>query len=287
MTANARVLEHAIRKMLSHPLIEVREIGEALRLAAEKEVPTLLKYAEPGAYLQESHQALAEAAAGVPASRSGDFVTLVHSDPEAEARVLAAALYPESSTSFAEVVGHVRSLSDVERGQLCERLLGRLGRHDIPLRHLEHACYTFEVVLDQGAYLELKRHRIMTQTPQRLSAELGYAVPRLLVEAGFEKPYREAMDAARDVYSKLADQNPAVAAYVVPNGYLRRVLMTMNLREAYHFCELRSAQNAHFSMRRLALRIAELIQEVHPNLSRFMRLPEGIDWRLIERQHFA
>lgn len=75
-------------------------------------------------------------------------------------------------------------------------------------------------------------------------------------------------------------------AYVVPNAFNRRVLMTLNLRECFHLCELRSQPNAHFSIRRIALRMADLIREVHPMLAGFMRLPEGSDWRKIEEEHF-
>ena len=39
MTANARVLEHAIKKMLSYPLQEVREIGLEVKRVAQSEVP--------------------------------------------------------------------------------------------------------------------------------------------------------------------------------------------------------------------------------------------------------
>ncbi|HEY5984589.1 MAG TPA: FAD-dependent thymidylate synthase, partial [Anaerolineales bacterium] len=46
MTANARVLENVIRKMLSHELAEVREIGEQVKMVARAEIPTLVKYAE-------------------------------------------------------------------------------------------------------------------------------------------------------------------------------------------------------------------------------------------------
>src|SRR3990170_2881599 len=51
MTANARALEHAITKMLSHPLEEVRAIGTEVKRVAAAEVPTLLKYANPNPYL--------------------------------------------------------------------------------------------------------------------------------------------------------------------------------------------------------------------------------------------
>ncbi|HIQ09567.1 MAG TPA: hypothetical protein EYH28_08705, partial [Anaerolineaceae bacterium] len=85
---------------------------------------------------------------------------------------------------------------------------------------------------------------------------------------------------------RLAAWNTEVAAYVVPNGFRRRVLATFNLREAYHFLALRSASNAHFSIRRVALRIAEEIRRAHPALSVYVRLPEA-DWRAVEEEHFA
>src|SRR5512147_146154 len=51
MTANARVLEHAISKLMSHPLEEVREIGGEMKRVAQIEVPTLVKYANRSEYL--------------------------------------------------------------------------------------------------------------------------------------------------------------------------------------------------------------------------------------------
>ncbi len=52
MTANARTLEHAISKMLSSPLEEVRQIGECIKKTACASVPTLIKYAGPNEYLR-------------------------------------------------------------------------------------------------------------------------------------------------------------------------------------------------------------------------------------------
>ena len=100
-------------------------------------------------------------------------------------------------------------------------------------------------------------------------------------------PTIEAMETAAVTYEKLADWNPQVASYLVPNGFNRRVLCTFNLREAYHFCQLRAAANAHYSIRRLALRMAEQIQQVHPLLSRYMHLPKDDTWQGIEQEHFS
>ena len=287
MTINARALEHAIRKMLSHPLAEVQEIGQAVKESAQREVPTLVKYADRVPYLTATQEDLADATAKLGLDQSSEPLRLISYDLEAELRVMAAALYAQGTCSFDSALTHVRSLGEVARLDLAQTILGRLERFDIPLRELEHATYTFEALVDQGAYLELKRHRMMTQTPQRLTAELGYAVPKLITEAGFESAFREAMDVASDAYQEMVGWNPYVAAYLVPNAFNRRVLMTLNLRELFHLCELRSQSNAHFSIRRLALLMVELVRQVHPVLTAFLRLPEGVHWRGIEDEHFA
>ncbi len=287
MTINARALEHALRKMLSHPLVEVREIGQAVKDSARREVPTLVKYADQVPYLVATRDDLTEYATKLELDLSREPLRLISCDPEAELRVMAAALYAQGTCSFETALMHVRSLEEGRRRELAEVILGRLDRFDIPLRELEHATYTFEALVDQGAYLELKRHRMMTQTPQRLTSELGYAVPKLITEAGFENTFREAMDVALKAYQELAGWNPFVAAYLVPNAFNRRVLMTLNLREVYHLCELRSQPNAHFSIRRLALLMVEFVRKVHPVLAAFLRLPEGVHWRGIEDEHFT
>jgi thymidylate synthase ThyX len=292
MTANARVLEHAISKMLSHPLQEVREIGEEVKAAALAEVPTLVKYAEAIPYLIETRESFDHPRGGAHkknqdknAGYKTDWCQLVDYDPEGELKVLAAALYRFGEMSHENAFRKVKETSAPERTKIAESLLGTLGEHDIPVREFEYIPYTFDLILDQGAYAEFKRHRMMTQTPQRLTTRLGYVVPRLVVEAGYEAQYRSAMDAAAETYEKLAGWNPSVASYTVPNGYNRRVLFSMNLREAFAFCQLRASANAHFSMRRVAQRVAEEIRKVHPLLGKYLHLPDET-WQEIETKNF-
>ncbi len=287
MTINARSLEYALCKMLSHPLSEVREIGEQVREMALQEVPTLVKYAAPIPSLMETRITLSAAGRNATSFDSeGDWCQLVGYDPEAELKVLAAALYRFGAMSYSAACDQLQSATAAERQQLADHLLKNLGDHDIPLRELEHAVYTFDLILDQGAYAEFKRHRMMTQTPQALTTRLGYAVPRLIVDSGFEDQYRSAMESTARVFEQLSAWNPDVASYLVPNGFNRRVLFTLNLREAFAFCRLRSARNAHFSMRRVARRVAVEIQRVHPILAAFMHLPQE-SWQEIESSHFA
>jgi hypothetical protein len=211
---------------------------------------------------------------------------LIDYDKDGEKKVLAAALYRFGEMPFEQALAHVKSLKKAERMQLADSLLKRLGKYDIPLRELEYSTYTFDIVMDQGAYAEFKRHRMMTQTPQLLSTRLGYAIPRAITEAGFGSRYEAAMESAAKLFEQLYDFNPNVAQYVVPNGYNRRVLAQFNLREAYAFCQLRSAANAHFSIRRVAQKVYEQMSRVHPTLTKFMRLREET-WQAVEENYFT
>lgn len=286
MTVNARVLENVIRKMLSHELAEVCQIGAQVKAVAQTEVPTLVKYADAVPYLVETCSALVKLNSKFTNQHSDGWCTLIDYDREAEEKILAAALYRFGNDPFLDALAHVKSLDNRGRDGLAENLLGRLEEHDVPLRELEYSSYTFDLVMDQGAYAEFKRHRMMTQTPQALTTRLGYVTPRLITEAGFGSGYETAMLAAADVYEKLYDFNPHLAGYVVPNGFNRRVLAQFNLREAFAFCQLRSSSNAHFSIRKIAERIAAEIRRVHPRLAAYMPV-SAETWEEVVQGHFS
>ena len=286
MTANARVIENTIRKMLSHELAEVREIGTRVKDVALGETPTLVKYAEVVPYLVETVKELESLGNREWGMGDDGWCDLIDHDKNGETKILAAALYRFGEMPYAGALYYIKELSTSQLEGLAESLLGRLGKFDVPLRELEYSTYTFDLVMDQGAYAEFKRHRMMTQTPQKLTTRLGYATPQLITESGFGSQYEAAMDAAGAMYEKLHAFNPNVAQYVVPNGYNRRVLAEFNLREAYAFCQLRSAANAHFSIRRIAQRIYEEMSRVHPLLTKYMKLHEET-WQGVEENHFA
>ena len=295
MTANARVMENTIRKLLSHELMEVREIGGKVKEVSRAETPTLVKYAEAVPYVVETIKEFGESDTSISSlmqriegleTGAGEWCKLVYYDRDGERRVLAAALYRFGEITYADALSYVASLSEEAKATLAESLLGRLGKYDVPLRELEYCNYTFDLVMDQGAYAEFKRHRMMSQTPQRLTTRLGYATPLLITEAGFESEYEAAMESASEMFEKLYEFNPAVAQYVVPNGYNRRVLAQFNLREAFAFCQLRSAANAHFSIRRVAQKMYEEMTRVHPLLTQYMKLHDET-WKGVEDGHFA
>ena len=288
VTINARALEYAICKMLSSPLAEVREIGARLRKVGEDETPTLIKYAACNDYLVGTRKQLTEYASGIPSAENPDDFQLLSWDADGQDQVLAAILFRFGGRAgFQDCINHVRSLSLEEKIELVESIMSTRGNYDQPLREFEYAQMTFEVVMDQGAYFEFKRHRMMTQTVQPLSPELGFAVPIAITEAGCEKAYTTLMRKAADFYEKAAAWNPDVASYIIPNGFNRRVLFTMNLRQAFHFCRLRAAHNAHFSIRRIAQRMADEITRIYPLLGRYLDRPDDENWQMIETAYFS
>jgi hypothetical protein len=224
----------------------------------------------------------------IPAGSSETNFRLWSYDPDGENAILAAVLFRfNGDRDYEDCLNYVNQLNPTEKSSLVDSLLGERGRFDQPLRELEYAQMTFEIEMDQGAYFESKRHRMMTQTAQPLTASLGFAIPRGMVGSGCEANYLDAMRQAGRLYEKLAAWNPEVAGYIVPNGFNRRVLLTMNLRQAFHFCQLRAAENAHFSIRLVALKMWEALSQVYPTLTKYMRIPEEDSWQNVQEIHFS
>jgi thymidylate synthase ThyX len=288
VTINARTLEHAIRKLLSHPLQEVRDVGEEIKRVSIDNVPTLVKYANAVNYWEEvAKNFKLEVPASISVDTSQDWCQLVNYDPDAEKRILASLIYRYSNISYQQAWVFIQNSSPEKIKHLAQLATKNIGKHEIPVRELEYANYTFDLIMDQGAYFEIKRHRMMTQTSQSLSTLIGYAVPSSIIKGGFEKQYHQAMLKAHQTYTQLAQENPDMASYIVPNAFNRRVLIQSNLRSLDHLIALRAAPNAHFSVRRLAHRMAQEIFSVSDLANYWVRDLSEESWQDVENQFFA
>ncbi|NMB60888.1 MAG: FAD-dependent thymidylate synthase [Chloroflexi bacterium] len=289
MTINARSLEHALRKMLSHPLEEVRQIGSEIKQVALTHLPALIKYVEAVPYLKQACQQTPKLLHSLPSNENQmhNWCELVDLDEKFEEHILTALSYRFGETAYGNLSQAMKAISDDKKRELHDILFGNLNAHDIPLRELEYSWFVFDILMDQGAYFEFKRHRMMTQTPQALTPHEGYAVPRLLVDAGLEADFKEGMRLARDTYEQIVHYNQAVASYVIPNAYNRRVLAGLNLRTAMHFTQLRIAPNAHFAIRRVANRMLELIQNRMQLFRPYFQAQTTESWQSIEREYFS
>ena len=285
LTANARTLEHLISKLLSHPLAEAREVGERIRVEATKVIPTLINYARVKQYWVETPpavRALADSllATPEPAAEPAEAVRLVQAPEDAIARLAAAILYEFTDQPYEAIWARVRELPGEDQRLVVEEYLKRRVTYgtaphtytDPPLRSLEHLYFTFEILVDYGAYRDIQRHRMATQTTQRLTCRHGYDVPELLDAYGFGDRFRSAMERAAVGFEAVAKEAPEEAQYLVPLAYRKRVLFTWNLRALHHFISLRSARQGHPSYRRIAQEVWQELERAEPFLARFVKV---------------
>ena len=275
MTINGRALEHLLTKMLSHPLPEVQHVGALIKAEAQRIIPTLLKYANRNRYMAETDDAMRAMVADLTAPeglQDDPAVRLVHAPEDAEILLVAAILYGYSHHPWPRLLTYVRTLSDTRRAQVIDEYLCRRGPHDAPLRALEHLTYTFEVLVDYGAYRDIHRHRMATQTRQLPSPQHGYSTPEDIIRYGLQDEFDAAMAQAATTYEQLAREQPHLALYILPLAYRCRVLITWNLRAMHHFVQLRSAKQGHTAYRRIAQDIYRTLEQHHPLLARYMRV---------------
>ena len=269
---NGRAFEYLVTKLAAHELPECQALATALHHELSLVIPSFVrraldeKYGRPAAnrmaIVRAATRRLASPAPGHAAEPS---VTLVEYDPEAERKVVAAALFPYSGQPFKDQVSDPAAVLDALMGD-------RTNRRQRAPRALEHASYTFEIVANFAAYRDLHRHRMLTQDRQLLGTSLGYDLPPGLAELGMDRDFRRAVEAAAEVHGKLErDLGPALAQYVVPLAFRVRWYFQTNLREVYHLCELRTTPQGHPDYRWVAQQMFLRVREVHPRLARYAR----------------
>ena len=277
ITSNARTLELAISKLMSSELLEERELGEAVREQGREVTPTLIKYADVVEYLEHRpalRRTLADGlGTGGEQSEFTPEVRLVHWDPQAEEKLVAAFLYGSTAVGYPEAWERALAMSPEERDRVISAFLEGRGPHDAPPRELEVVDYAFEILLDYGAFREYRRHRMQTYLPQQLTVSHGTRIPSVIAEAGLEGLFAEATGKSEGTFHKIAEEvSPAVAQYVVTHAHNRRLLSKLNLRECFHLFKLRTSSLAHESIRLPMLKAMDLASEKHPGLFRHLRL---------------
>ncbi len=277
LTLNARALEHLITKLLSQPLAEGRVLGERIKEEAQHVVPTLLKYADPNAYRAETADAidtLARELLGGETVPSGQpsSVSLIFADPDADTRLVAAILYGPSGLPMETLLERVRAMDADTKARVVDEYLSRRGRHDAPGRALERLFCTVEMTMDYGAYRDVQRHRMATQTLQPLSPTLGFARAPEWEVFGYADRFDALMARAAHTFTRMQAAGLIhEAAYVLPLATRVRALFTWNLREVTHFVELRSARQGHPSYRKVAQDVYHAVAAEYPLIARYLR----------------
>jgi thymidylate synthase ThyX len=317
---NARTLETQVSRLLSHPMAEVRELGNKLRdaatgpawnvnskaaadfvaklaaqpdLAAEaaslltrevRTAPTLVKYAEPNAYLIQTRTDLEQAASellnGI-APACAPVVDLLERTESLEVELAATLIYWASHHPYRQVRDIVSGLSASQVSDIIELGLKHRGKHDEALRAFHAgAALRFDILMDIGGFRDMHRHRRVTQIKQGFTTKHGYDTPHSgdvagLEEAGVLSEYQSAVESAQSASAKIASgsapEAAASALYLLPLATRVRCLFKMDFAEAQYISELRSAPAGHFSYRRVAWEMYLALERQHPSLAKYIR----------------
>ncbi len=274
---NGRAFEYLLTRLAASPHAELHDLGRAMQHELDQLIPAFVKRAktERGAayarYLAANRTNVAALAHDIMRNEetvSTATVQLVEYDSDAECKTVAAILYPYTDLSLTQVRAQVADFSVEQRMRIITAFVGdRASRFDRPGRAFEEPYYTFDLLADLGAYRDLQRHRILTQERQRYTVRHGFVTPADLEQAGLAQAYTAALEQAAETVEAMVADLPDAAQYAVPFAFRVRWRVKLNLREAYHLLELRSAPQGHPSYRAVAQEMYRQISAVHPALA--------------------
>lgn len=285
---NGRFFESLLQRLQMDPLSEMQGVGRMAFEELSKAIPSFIRRGSAShphfqmtqLYSEKIRRRLA-GISGQTEFLSGPRVSLLNATPNAYSTLLAYLLFPDSSSTLQELLERALLISDEESSLLFKELAASRGnrRHKSP-RALEVVDFEFEIVADFGAYRDLQRHRMLTQSRQMLSCDWGYTIPQELVGSSIEAPYRAAMERAAAAFNKMRVDFPREAQYVVPMGYHIMWQFKLNLRAAQWLCELRSQPAGHTAYRYIAQQMAKQIIERYPLFEPFFGFVDYGDYSL-------
>ena len=276
-----RTLEKQIRRLKASEFQELRELGAELAHACsapaeciwesdgptgEAIAPTLARYSDPDEFAPSLRADLKEwASHHVSKSRAvhSPAVDLIQpADPVAD--ICATLLFPVTTRSYRDLYELACSWPRQRRDDLLKLSVGYRTRSDELPRHFRSAPYTFEFVMDIGAYRDLHRHRRCHQYRQQYTNQLGYDTPDVLAKCGASESYGRILRATDQAISQLPQ--PA-AQYLLPFAAKSRFLFKMDFAELEYISRLRSGVKGHFSYRKIAWEMKQAMEHLDPSLS--------------------
>ena len=281
ITGNGRAFEYLLTLMYSSRLKELRSIAEQLFGELNAVIPSFIRRANDryGQALQEYIAKTEGAVSKLVENHLSGLVTEENPEPvrlldhednfQAEVKVASAILYEQAKgQSLHRITNYVKSMPKEDRNQIIRSYAEfRTNRRHRPGRAFEMVDYTFELFTNFGMFRDLHRHRVLTMERQFLSTRHGYDLPPQLMQAGLDKDFQDCMYLSKSVYEAIAKTMPEEAQYVVNFAYRYPYFIKMNLREACHLIELRTAPQGHPDYRAVCQRMYGEIKQVHPTLA--------------------
>ena len=263
--------EALLLRMQANPLEEARDYAGMMIQELRKVIPAFVRRVDVpdrgvvwSRYFSDIRQQMEEMAVRLGEEPEDvPEVEMTEWDADAESKLAAAALYESSDLPDSQLTAIANRMSADEREKVLRAYIGdRSNRRHKPGRAFERSFYRFDILSDFGSFRDLQRHRMLTIDWQRLSPAFGYSVPEAVEENGLTDTWNESMDRMTALHGRLSDAfGPDVAQYAVPFAFKLRYYMHLNVREAFHLLELRTARQGHADYRRICQEMHRLIRE--------------------------
>ena len=266
MTVNARQLEYMVSRLSAHELSELRVLAGRLADAAKEIAPSLVRYPEPTEYTRAMPVVRREIAAMGPGKTRVPVrsVRLLEATPDADLELAAALLFTSGRCGMTDARRTAVKLGARGRRSLISETFEKMKPHDGVWREFERVRFVFEVIVSSSCFAQLKRHRMATLLPQRYTPALGISVPGTIKRARAVSIMKEGTRRAERLYRKIERKEPLACEYALSNAHRRRVVVSMNLRELYHFSRLRSDAHAQWEIRALSDEMCRLASRRSP-----------------------
>ncbi len=235
-TSSLRQAAENIARLSSHPLKEVRDIADRIKLVLTQRYASSFSHkmqSDIASYLEE---------------QSLNF----H--------------YPTYDLKAVQCFTSSRIHFDVERlTKFASALISRPKYAPLPREFGRIARYRFQFLLDYGSYRDLHRHRNGYCPNPILTTELGFEdwyigqLPSPLKERA--KSLLCNIEARIAELSRSASLNAAELQYYIPMGYKVACDLEYDLTQAIYVSELRSGRTVHPTLRKVANEMAKVVQE--------------------------
>lgn len=266
-TINARNLEFLFRRFASHPLSEVRKLGQEMFKLVEPIAPSIILFTGANDFDQKTYPEIkkgSEGLRGPKRAKKAKEVTLESCPKNADDILIASLIHTSSNLPFKKCLKQVKGMRDEEKAEIIKTCFKYAEFYDRAPREFEYIDLTFNLIASAACFGQLKRHRMATITTQTYDPALGVTIPESVRKAGEEKKFNRIVSITNKAYEKLAQPYPLAAQYVLTNAHRKRVLIKVNARELYHMSRLREDTHAQWDIQNITRQMTALAKESMP-----------------------
>ncbi|MBU1112187.1 MAG: FAD-dependent thymidylate synthase [archaeon] len=279
-----REAERHISYLLSDEREEIRNIGKCLLEEGKKVSPGLLSHVAVNEY-QITRRKNAQLLRNLltlnkplpEAGRTNKAVKLIHITPNIEAHIAATILFRNCSQGnsyqeFFEMCKDNFQLVD----EVFKTYLAQRGKFDPFPMPTETGNIIFELMVDYGAYRDIKRHRRNLFLRAPVTASLGFEYPEHvanepdLIEV--KQKIEHCAKYTQQLHEKIKVKYPRFAEYVVMFAQKQRILWQMDPRQFVYVTELRTTPAGHHSYRTICQEMFNVVMPHMPTLSKYVRV---------------